>query len=124
MAASFDDGNPEIPGGIVGPVERVLVVGAGIAGLTVANALAHAGVDCVVLEARDRVGGRLHTVDLARIPGGPRRLLDAPPGRQPGAPLRPSSSASSVGPATRCRPCPPSTAPPGSGCRMRTSRRA
>ncbi len=46
-------------------MERVLVVGAGIAGLTVANAMAHAGVDCVVLEARDRVGGRLHTVDLA-----------------------------------------------------------
>ena len=88
MAASFDDGHPEIPAGIDGPVERVLVVGAGIAGLTVANALAHAGVDCVVLEARDRVGGRLHTVDLAGIPGGPRRLLDAPPGRQPGTPLR------------------------------------
>ncbi len=64
MAASFDDGSPEIPGGIVGPVDRVLVIGAGIAGLTVANALAHADVDCVVLEARDRIGGRLHTADL------------------------------------------------------------
>jgi monoamine oxidase len=40
------------------------VVGAGIAGLTVANALTHAGVEVVVLEARDRIGGRLHTVDL------------------------------------------------------------
>jgi len=68
MTASFDDGHSEIPAGIDGPVERVLVVGAGIAGLTVANALAHAGVDCVVLEARDRVGGRLHTVDLAGSP--------------------------------------------------------
>ena len=65
MATSFDDGYPEIPIGIVGPVERVLVVGAGIAGLTVANAMAHAAVDCVVLEARGRVGGRLHTADLA-----------------------------------------------------------
>jgi hypothetical protein len=36
MIASFDDGSPEIPGGIVGRVERVLVIGAGIAGLTVA----------------------------------------------------------------------------------------
>ncbi len=56
------------PGDLVevsGPVERVVVIGAGIAGLTVANALAHAGVECVVLEARDRLGGRLHTVDLA-----------------------------------------------------------
>jgi protoporphyrinogen oxidase len=43
----------------------VVVVGAGIAGLTVANALAHGGVECVVLEARDRIGGRLHTVKLA-----------------------------------------------------------
>lgn len=41
------------------------MLGAGIAGLTVANAMAHAGVDCVVLEARRRSGGRLHTVDLA-----------------------------------------------------------
>lgn len=65
MEASFDDGSPEIPGGIAGPVERVLVVGAGIAGLTVANAMAHAGVECVVLEARNRIGGRLHTIDLA-----------------------------------------------------------
>ena len=68
MTASFDDGHPEIPTGIDGPVERVIVIGAGIAGLTVANALAHAGVDCVVLEARDRIGGRLHTVDLAGSP--------------------------------------------------------
>ena len=64
----FDDGGPEVPGGIVGPVRRVLVVGAGIAGLTVANALHHAGVECVVLEARPRVGGRLHTVDMAGRP--------------------------------------------------------
>ena len=64
MIASFDDGSPEIPGGIVGRVERVLVIGAGIAGLTVANALAHAAVDCVVLEARNRIGGRLYTGDL------------------------------------------------------------
>ena len=62
---SYDNGNSQIPGGITRPVERVVVVGAGIAGLTVANALAHGGVDCVVLEARDRIGGRLHTVDLA-----------------------------------------------------------
>jgi monoamine oxidase len=46
----------------------VVVVGAGIAGLTVANALTHAGVECVVLEARERIGGRLHTVDLAGSP--------------------------------------------------------
>ena len=65
-AESFDDGRTDVPGGVTEPVERVVVVGAGIAGLTAANALANGGVECVVLEARDRTGGRLHTVDLAR----------------------------------------------------------
>lgn len=64
----YDDGTSDVPGGITRPVERVLVVGAGIAGLAVANAMAHAGVECVVLEARDRIGGRLHTVDLGGVP--------------------------------------------------------
>ena len=64
----FDDRGTDVPGGVTRPVERVLVVGAGMAGLTVANALSHAGVDCVVLEARDRIGGRLHTVDLSGCP--------------------------------------------------------
>jgi polyamine oxidase len=68
MAGTYDDGRADVPGGVSGPVERVVVVGAGIAGLTVANALAHAGVPCVVVEARDRVGGRLHTVNLAGSP--------------------------------------------------------
>ena len=63
-AESFDDGQADVPG-VAGPVERVVVIGAGIAGLTVANALTHGGVDCVVVEARDRIGGRLHTVNLA-----------------------------------------------------------
>ncbi len=64
MAAEFDDGTTDVPGGLSGPVGRVLVVGAGIAGLTAANALTTAGVDCTVIEARERIGGRLHTVDL------------------------------------------------------------
>lgn len=41
---------------------RVVVVGAGLAGLTAALDLTAAGWDVVVLEARDRVGGRVHTL--------------------------------------------------------------
>jgi len=41
----------------------VLVVGAGAAGLGAARALRAAGVAALIVEARDRVGGRVHTAD-------------------------------------------------------------
>lgn len=43
--------------------KRIVVVGAGLAGLAAAHALARKGFDVEVVEARSRVGGRLHTVD-------------------------------------------------------------
>src|SRR3954449_10806699 len=54
-----------LPNPVAGPVERVVVVGAGISGLVAARALRLSGVDVVVVEGRDRIGGRTHTIELA-----------------------------------------------------------
>jgi monoamine oxidase len=44
------------------PPQRIIIVGAGIAGLVAAYELVRAGYDPIVLEARPRVGGRIHTL--------------------------------------------------------------
>ncbi|OCB54830.1 monooxygenase [Mycobacterium vulneris] len=46
----------------------VVVVGAGFAGLTAARALVRLGHEVVVLEGRDRVGGRSSTATIADVP--------------------------------------------------------
>jgi monoamine oxidase len=43
----------------------VAIIGAGAAGLGAANALRNSGLSTIVLEARDRVGGRAHTIQAA-----------------------------------------------------------
>jgi monoamine oxidase len=66
--AEYDDGTDAVPAGLAGDPERVVIVGAGWAGLTLANALRNAGVDHVLLEGRSRIGGRAHTVDVGGVP--------------------------------------------------------
>jgi monoamine oxidase len=53
----LDSASADEPGG----VERVVVVGAGVAGLACARALADTGRKVIVLEGRDRIGGRVVT---------------------------------------------------------------
>ncbi|WP_064681711.1 flavin monoamine oxidase family protein [Rhizobium bangladeshense] len=47
---------------------KVAVVGAGLAGLCAARALNAAGIDLIVVEARDRLGGRILSADEAGLP--------------------------------------------------------
>ena len=48
-------------------MSRAVVVGAGIAGLGAARALAEAGSDVLVLEATDRPGGKLRAGEVAGV---------------------------------------------------------
>ena len=62
MAVPTTDVNPSAAP--PGPA-RVCVIGAGFAGLAAAAALADGGLEPLVLEARERVGGRVHSRRLA-----------------------------------------------------------
>jgi len=53
---------------------RVAVIGAGFAGLMAADVLARSGHEAIVLEARDRVGGRVWSAEL--VAGDPRTLIE------------------------------------------------
>jgi monoamine oxidase len=47
---------------VAGPERDVVVIGAGLAGLHAANTLEAAGATVIVLEAQQRVGGRIHSM--------------------------------------------------------------
>jgi monoamine oxidase len=57
-----------LPGCSLGRGERVIVIGAGMAGLAAARELSEAGYRVTVLEARERIGGRIYTDDSLGAP--------------------------------------------------------
>lgn len=81
VKAGMPNHDANAPSDAPGPPTReagacdVIVVGAGVAGLRIASGLHEAGRSVVVLEARDRVGGRLLSREIG--PGGPALDLGA-----------------------------------------------
>ncbi len=47
---------------MIKPKQKVVIIGAGLTGLTAAFLLKNAGFNATVIEARKRIGGRIHTV--------------------------------------------------------------
>src|SRR3954451_10857019 len=62
--ASRNDGDKVATMSLPSSVD-IAIIGAGAAGLGAAHALRNSGLSVVVLEARDRVGGRAHTIEAA-----------------------------------------------------------
>lgn len=48
--------------------KSVLIVGAGAAGLAAAQQVSQRGFEVTILEARDRAGGRIHTLEAQGVP--------------------------------------------------------
>lgn len=45
--------------------KEVIILGAGLAGLSLAYRLKKIGIEALILEGRDRIGGRIHTIEKA-----------------------------------------------------------
>ncbi|KAJ5361495.1 hypothetical protein N7541_002339 [Penicillium brevicompactum] len=61
QATTLDELTAKGPNAARSECKKVIVVGAGISGLRAAAVLHRHGCEVVVLEARDRIGGRIHT---------------------------------------------------------------
>src|SRR4051812_30130557 len=48
-------------------MHRIIVIGAGAAGLMAAHQLGRNGIQTILLEARDRIGGRIFTHNDSRV---------------------------------------------------------
>lgn len=59
-----DKKNPAVLANPSRQVPTVVIIGGGISGISAALTLAHAGLHVCMLEARDRIGGRIHTQEL------------------------------------------------------------
>ncbi|MFV3288270.1 FAD-dependent oxidoreductase [Pseudomonas sp. NY11955] len=64
---AWNDGLRAAEAALSAGARKVIVIGAGCAGLAAAQRLRAEGIDCTVLEARGRTGGRTHTVELGGV---------------------------------------------------------
>jgi len=64
---AWDDGIRAAELAIRHNARRVIVIGAGCAGIAAARHLHGHGVDCLVVEARNRIGGRTHSLQLGSV---------------------------------------------------------
>lgn len=65
--SAWESGRAAAQHALASGARKVVVIGAGLAGISAARALADGGVDVLVLEARTRIGGRTYTVELGNI---------------------------------------------------------
>lgn len=65
LNGSFEPAGQPFETPVTDPVKRVIVIGGGYAGIAAANALRTYGIEVVVLEGRQNIGGRTQTVSLA-----------------------------------------------------------